>query len=157
VKKRVFLLLLAGGLILIGCFLLPVVIVLFKVSFEPKPVEISETDFIKLLESHQKFIGSLGVSEMEEDGKFISHSVVGAYTNPNPPGNEIRFETTSVDGPATDVEALIKKHGVDNHSGWPRRRTLASTVIRSAPFALFLLIAWFLFRREVSSMFSRWV
>jgi len=151
-KKKVCLLLLAGVLILIGTVLAPSLTVLFKISTEPKPVEISEADFIKLLESHQKLLGSLAVVEFEGGGK-ISHSVTGSYKNPNPPGNEIRFETAWVDGPAADLNALVKKYDPYIPSLRRARPTLASMPIRMLPVALFLLVAWYLFRREFSSIF----
>jgi ATP-dependent Zn protease len=151
-KKKGCLLLLAAVIILIGSVLSPIVIVLLKDFTGPKPVEISETDFMKLLQSHQIADGALSVAEVEGAGK-TSHSVTGSYKNPHPPGDNIPFETAWVDGSPANLLALIKKEGTGLPPHRSSRPTLVSTLFRLLPFALFLLIAWFLFRREISSIF----
>lgn len=149
-RKKLCLLLISGALIFVGYIVAILAIDTVRIAFMPGLVQVKEADFLKMMKSHQAVVKS--ISEVTGPG-LDSYSVIWSYKNPQPPGNDIECATDWVKGSPDDLTALIKKYEDDVPRSPPRRLTFFRRMIRLFPFALFLLIACYLFRREVSSIF----
>jgi len=149
--KKGCLLLLAAAVVFGGMFVISLGITAFRLATAPKPVEISETDLLHKLQTHQIVLQSTSVWESSVDGADVSHGMGGYYQIPGGTPGGIRFETTPAPGSDTALLAALKRYGADA----PGLRPRAFRLVRILPYVIFLLIACAIFREQIASQFEK--
>jgi len=148
--QKMCLLLAVGVCIFITYCVSVFVYVLVKARTRPEPVQLSQADFVKLLEAHR--VSVHGVSEVQMDG-WTSSSVFGTYKNPHPPGGDIDFQTDWVKGSNADLMALLKKYPDTGPTVSRPKLTPKVMLVRAAPYVIFFMIACVIFQREIALIF----